>query len=184
MEKESAFWRFWKTLPGMLTAIAALLTAIAALYGIFGQKPKPADQVVAGPVTPGARDAQPQSSPASTATNPASAPRAAATAVITENDGSVITVPANSLKWTPSLNPGEIALNNGQSVPLDRIKTIDVLNVEDTSTKIRITLIGGETIEGSVLGGRADLGTRFEGESDVGKVSVRVSVVKRIALQR
>lgn len=180
MEKESRFWKFWKTLPGVLTAIAALLTAIAGLYGIFGHRPTAADKsVVPGPVKPGAREPQPEPSPASVAND-----RADATAVITESDGSVLTVRANSVRWTPGATPEEIGLNNGQSVPIGKIKTIDVLKVEDAATAIRITLVDGRTIEGSVTGGRVDFGTRFEGESDVGKVSVRVSLVRRIAFQR
>jgi hypothetical protein len=179
MEKESPFWTFWKTLPGILTAIAALITAIVGVYGIFGQRPNPADKVVAGPLKPGARESQPDSSAAPVATV-----HADATAIITESDGTAVTVRANSLAWTPSLNPREVGLNSGQSIPLDKIKTIDVLSVEDTSTKVQITLLDGKTLEGSLTGGRVDLGTRFEGESEMGKVSVRISLMKRIAFQR
>jgi hypothetical protein len=180
MQKESRFWKFWTTLPGFLTAIAALLTAIVGAYGIFGPKPNQPVKVVSGPVQSGAREPQPSPS-----TPPSVTPdHANATATITESDGSNITVRASSLVWNPSITLGEIGLSSGQSIALDKIKAIDVLSVEDTTTRVRVTLLDSKVIESSLTGGRVDLGTRFEGESDVGKVSIRISLVKRIAFQR
>ena len=49
---------------------------------------------------------------------------------------------------------------------MEKIKAIDVLEVEDASTKVQVTLIGGETFEDSVDGGHFDFGTHFVGKSE------------------
>jgi hypothetical protein len=58
---------------------------------------------------------------------------------------------------------------NSSALPFGKIKMIDVLKVDHAATAVRITLVDGKTIEGTVTGGRVDFGTRFEGESDVGE---------------
>lgn len=179
MQTKSRFWKFWKSLPGMLTAIAALLTAIAGAYGVFGPKPNTADKLVSGPVKPGPTEQQRESSPTSSATA-----RANAIAAITESDGNTIMVSANSVTWMPSITPREFSLNSGQSISFDRIKSIDILNVEDMTTTVQVILADGQTIQGSVDGGRVDRGTRLEAASNAGKVSVRISLVKRVDFQR
>ena len=42
--KHRGFWRFWGSLPGLLTAIATLITAIAALAALFVQQKQELDE--------------------------------------------------------------------------------------------------------------------------------------------
>ncbi|MCI0687764.1 MAG: hypothetical protein L0Y54_11075 [Sporichthyaceae bacterium] len=42
--KHRGFWRFWLSLPGLLTAVAGLITAIAALAALFVQQKQTLDE--------------------------------------------------------------------------------------------------------------------------------------------
>ena len=69
--KPSAFWKFWTTLPGVLTGLAALITAVVGFTAIFGGSDDDAGSAAAAPspvTTPRVSDA------ASTSAGPASAP--------------------------------------------------------------------------------------------------------------
>jgi len=104
---------------------------------------------------------------------------------ITESDGTILTVDADSLVWGSSLTPREFTLNGRQSIPFDKIKTIDVLEVEDMTTTVQVTLTDGRTLKGVVDGGHTDRGMGFEGKSDIGgHVRVRIGLLRQILFQR
>lgn len=94
---------------------------------------------VAGPGKPGQPEQQPESSSGRSATA-----HSGAIAAITESDGSTIAVTANSVIWAASITPREFSLNSGQSISFDRIRSIDILNVEDMTTRVQVTLVDGE----------------------------------------
>ena len=184
---------FWSTLPGILTGVAAVLTAVTGLvvgiyqYSAPGSKPDSAGRPAAGdPLTPaGAAEV---SRPAEAAHPAEASPSAGAsseggraTVTITSRDGAATPVFADSLRqireWDKSLH-----LLNGQTVVFDRIKTIEVTNVYEDQAKVRITLVDGRAIEGSVASGSSTFG--FHGENDLGVLDVPMDQLKRIEFRK
>jgi hypothetical protein len=83
------------------------------------------------------------------------------------------------------LRPREFTLNSRQSIPFDKIKTIDDLEVEDMTTTVQVTLTDGRTLKGAVDGGPTGRGMGFEGKSDIGgHVRVRIGLLRQILFQR
>lgn len=175
---------FWTTLPGILTGIAALLTAAGGLW--VALHPKSAIQGT-GSQQPVASVAVPPQA-TSAAQLPASAAPPSQTvrankpqAIITEDEGNKVTVDTNSLTW---IGQKEINLNSGQHISFDKIKTIDVLEVSDLNTSLQITKTDGQTINDSVFGGRATAaGTGIGGKNDTGSVLVPIAIVKQVAIE-
>jgi hypothetical protein len=158
---------FWATLPGILTGVAALITAVGGLlvavhYHGLNAKPQDDPTVVDQPKT---APEQPHK----------------AIVTLTETDGTTLTVDANSLEWEMGPSMREFTLSTGQSIPFDKIKTIDVLEAGDRTTTVQVTLTDGRTLQGVVDGGRY---AGFRGESDIGHVRVVIGMLRQIRFQR
>ena len=183
---------FWTTLPGILTGVAALLTAITGLilglyqYGALGSKAGSAGRPAAAdpPTTATAPEASKPgggSAMSPPAAAPAQSKTAEATVLLTARDGTATPVFADSLRqireWDKSLH-----LLNGQNVAFDKIRTIEVASVYEQQAKVRITLIDGRVIEGFVGSGSSTLG--FHGENDLGLFDIRMEQLQRIDFRR
>jgi hypothetical protein len=193
---------FWTTLPGILTGVAAIVTAVGGLivglyqYGVLGSKEDNANPRTIGrthesaesngATNSGAILVNPSKSGVSsgvdqpTVDKGSSATRSAQQAlqknvVITKSDGSVDVVKPDSLVFLNS--SGWIELENGYSIPMPgKIMKIDVIDVVDEKARLRITLKDGKTVEG--FSRNADY--PLKGENDLGTLRIETKQVRRL----
>jgi hypothetical protein len=196
MADEQGKPNFWTTLPGILTGIAAVLTAAGGIILGLHQMGGPgagqghADNVAPSSVsTPGSETvpSQPQSaasspsvSPVSGATTPPPAGDDIPTKAvrITKTDGTVLWSFEDKFDWG-----GEnFEFDNGQLVPFGKVKAVDVLGVDDDhgqGMKVQLTLTNGKAIEGF-----SHPNGRVYGKNDIGDIIVDIQLVKRITFPR
>ncbi|MGH7304729.1 MAG: hypothetical protein ACRELZ_15680 [Candidatus Rokuibacteriota bacterium] len=189
-DKDRKTSEFWTTLPGILTGIAALVTAITGLtlgllqYGVLGSKPgeagKPPTSATAaqgsGTATPGAR--VPPTNPAATPPEPTGQ---RPTVVITASDGTTTTLFAENFRQTAHYD-AQLHLRSGQAVAFDNIKSIDVVKVYAEHADIRIALVDDKVIDASLGAGSSIYG--FGGENEVGTFGITVDRLKRVVFRR
>lgn len=172
-EKQS----FWTTLPGVLTGVAALLTAVTGLLVVM----HPRSPSVAKGSTVTASGSQGAKTEAAGGAGPAaSSPTAQvkkATVVVVETDGTETRLSLKSFK--DSYSDQVLQLKSGQSISFDRVQSIDFLEVHAYEQDLRLTLTDGRTLEGAIMVGEA-----IVGETDVGAFSVPVTKLKRIVFER
>ena len=171
---------FWTTMPGILTGLAALLTAATGLWVAMGPHDKPTPDehpaAVSAPMqasAPGAaQSAAAQQSPAANA-----APMVAKDSVIvTSRNGEVTRLAVKSFRH--GVAGKAIELTSGQTVPFEKIRSIDFETVSNSEVPVNVMLTDGRAIAGSL-----STNAIFEGENDIGPFSIYVSNVKRIVLQ-
>jgi len=174
MTEEPRRHSFWTTLPGVLTGIAALVTAVTgAIIGLSQLREKGSPNVPAGgpgPVTAAPASVESPSTPA------ASGDRMA---VITARDGSVSSVYASSLRHHQTGR--ELPLLSGQSIPFDRIRTIDVTRLESDQARVDVTLVDGTVHSGALAAGLSPYG--FAGVNELGSFEIRVDELSRISFE-
>jgi hypothetical protein len=181
---------FWTTLPGVLTGVAAIVTAITGLtlgllqYGVIGSKQaervKPTTSAPAaqgpGTVAPGAQ--VPLATPAA---KPSQTTGQRATVVITASDGTTTTLFAENFRQTAHYD-AQLHLRSGQAVAFDKIKSIDVVKLHAEHADIRIALVDDSVIDASLGAGSSIHG--FGGESELGTFGITVDRVKRVVFRR
>jgi hypothetical protein len=177
---------FWTTMPGFLTGLAAVLTAVTGLlvvmhpHGSSESKDKPA--VTASPSdAPGAASngagAVPTGAGGTSVSSAAMPKQQKPTVLVQERDGSETRVFLNGFKDSYS---GEfIQLKNGQSIPFDKIKLVDFMDLRDYDQEVKVTLIDGRTLEGTI-----QVGEQITGSTDIGPFSISVRSLKRISFER
>lgn len=183
---------FWTTLPGILTGIAAVVTAVTGLMiGLSQQRgpeapaeePAPAAAATVGAERPPAestRAARGSTRAAPDPNPPADAPRSAATVIITAQDGSVTTVYGDSFQHRQTGR--ELPLLSGQSIPFDRIAAIDVTRIESDRARINVTLVNGAVHSGAISAGLSPYA--FTGTNDLGSFEIRIDKLARITFER
>lgn len=185
---------WWQTLPGVLTALAATITALSGLAailfqnGVFGAKA----EAKAGnpPITqvtttdgPGASAgvsaaAAPHRAPPADSVGSASSAQAGKTArpwseaeaVLLGRDGTVTRIRASSLSNCISANH-ELSLDNGQSIAFEKLAGFDVVQADDhansnAKAKLRLILANGTEISGTV-----EANCDLFGTNDIGRVT-------------
>jgi hypothetical protein len=160
--QKAASW--WQTVPGVLTALAAVLTAASGLaallfqHGVLGEKmTEPTARVQPAPqVAPssGAADPRPSTSVARPAAAAATRSWPDAQAAVLAKDGSTTRVRADSFSHCISVNH-EIAFDAGQSIPFERMAGFEVLQADDhgspnAKAKLRVELLDGTAVAGTV----------------------------------
>jgi hypothetical protein len=181
---------WWTTLPGILTALAAVITATGGLIaillqaGFFDKTEQPVARAAeAGPSktdTERDRTGRGGSGEASTASN-----RLAADVLIGDLrakrfDGMVITHRDRTVVAVqPAFPQGPFTLTNGQSVGLDRIKTVEPQH-DPFSGRVRFTLVNGQQFEGQVTG----LSQYIWGANDLGAYKGELTNIQRIDFLR
>lgn len=184
---------WWHTLPGVLTAVAAVVTAVGGLIAVLvqsgiigargeGPSAEAADQQPAATATvmPGPQD--------STAIASAPAPDPVkpwqdTQAVIHLRDGAMARVRASSLSHCISVSH-EIEIDGAQSIPFERMRSLEVLRADEytvpnASAHVVVELLDGTRIEGAVPA-VCDL----FGYNDVGRFSVYFSRLASIRFER
>jgi hypothetical protein len=174
---------FWTTIPGLLTGVAAVLTAVTGFlvvvhpHGFDGPKDGSQAAVSSNNV---ARDAAKTSPNAvgETPTSGSAMPRQQKpTALVLGKDGTETRVFLNTFR--DSYSGETIQLKNGQSIPFEKIKSVDFLDVHEYEEDVRVTLTDGRALEGTIMSGE-----RITGDTDVGAFSISVKSLKRISFER
>ncbi len=171
---------FWTTLPGILTGVAALLTAFTGFWiatSSHGGTPKadPAAAVsTAEPSSKAALPARGSAPPQAASSQPLPAVEHTAV-VVTSRKNEVTQLSASSFHHNYT-NEG-IQLSSGQTIAFDRIRAIDFLDVDGNAhlVAIRVLLTNGNTKEGSLATNYA-----FNGQSDLGPFTIFVQDVKQL----
>jgi hypothetical protein len=183
MPEEQNRQGFWTTLPGILTGSAALITAIAGLilglyqYGIFGSKQKTVGQSTEAKGTTQTLTPETRSNQEPPLSAPNQKEKRGDTVVVTAKDGKVTTLYADSFRLYGGGD--QLSFHGGQSIPLNRIREIDVLRVDSvTDVKVQTTLVDDQLVEGSI-------GPEFvRGSNDLGSFELSVDQLKRIVFPR
>jgi hypothetical protein len=172
---------FWTTMPGILTGLAALLTAVTGLWVAIGPHDKPgSDEHPAAVSAPMQASAPGSAPPASTQQSPAASPVSPAvaardTVVVTSRAGDVTKLLAKS--FVHNYTDKAIELTTGQTIGFEKIKAIDFFteHPNERSVDVKVTLVDGRTIDGAL---RKDYA--FTGENDLGPFHIFVQDVKQI----
>jgi hypothetical protein len=170
---------FWTTLPGLLTGLAALLTAVTGFlvivhpHGAAGPKESPPAVARLAPET--AREAP--DAPGSSSHASATMEKKKTTVLVTAKDGTATRVFLNGFK--NSYTDEAIDLKSGQSIPFDKIRSISFLEQHDYLRDLTVTLTDGRVLEGSIASGQ-----QFLGETDIGPFSISVANSRQILFER
>jgi hypothetical protein len=174
---------FWKTVPGILTALAAVITAVGGMVavlfqvGIIGHSPARPPVAAQTQVAP--------SAPTSVATTgaPTGKPWTDAEAVFTDKDGTVTRMRAETVRFCISAETG-ITLNESQNIAFEKMSSIEVLRSDVALSAggratLRVTLSSGSTLEGSISSD-----CDFFGQTDVGRYSLYPDKLLKIEFMR
>jgi hypothetical protein len=175
---------FWTTLPGLLTGIAAVLTAVTGLlvvmypHGFAGSKDgrpaavSPQDASVAA-----AKGAGESPTHASETGRQETGREGKPTVLVVGKDGTESRLSLNSFR--DSYSGEAIQLKNGQAIQFDKIRSVDFLETHDYEQEVRVTLMDGRAVEGAIMSGE-----QMTGDSDIGPFSISVKSLKRILFER
>ena len=170
---------FWMTLPGVLTGVAALLTAATGLlvvlypHGFAGSKDGRPAAVSPQDSTGAAPNGVGETSTHASAVAKQQKP----TVLVVGKDGTETRVFLNSFR--DSYSGEAIQLKNGQSIPFDKIRSIDFLQTNDYEQDVKVTLTDGRALEGTIMSGE-----QMTGDTDIGPFSISVKSLKRILFER
>ena len=168
---------FWTTIPGILTGLAAVLTAGTGLFLALNHPRNAASEIDHSP--PSAVSSVAPSSSPMPAANPVSSTAAAASkdgVTLTSRGGEVTHLLTKSFRH--GVAGQAIELTSGQTIPFEKIRSIDFETVSNSEVTVGVALTDGRVISGSL-----STNAIFEGENDIGPFSIYVANVKRIVLQ-
>jgi serine/threonine-protein kinase len=110
-------------------------------------------------------------------------PWAESEAMLTMTDGSQNTVRAESLSNCISVHHS-ITLATGQEVAFERMRALDVVKSDSSSTvKPRATIVV-TLLDGRTLNGTMDAGCGWFGYNDIGRLDFNVDQLRRVDFQR
>jgi hypothetical protein len=196
---------WWSTLPGILTAAAAVITALSGLLailaqnGVFGESNKPiatkaADVVVSSSVAPKTSiddkpsqtkpvEAAPKAGASSGADGAASGIAAAPLhslpftgAIITRLDGSIVKLRDDIKEYCQGAPL--LKTPDGQLIEMKRMARFDVVDWNDQAGTVRITLNNGETVETRINA------CAMRGTNDLGEFHGDFSTIKSVVFVR
>lgn len=176
---------FWQTAPGIITAVAALITAVGGVLGILVQngmiggasegRTQVADSPVAGDShgAPEGRNIQPAD--ASTLI-----PWTKATATFVRKDGTSATVRAPTVALACATE--HLAFKNGQRVSLERVRSIrfDAIYLENSSADGVVTLLDGRELMDPIDTWNCPV----TGTNELGSLEIQLKDIKRIDFHR
>ncbi|HEV7828186.1 MAG TPA: hypothetical protein VGP04_04905 [Pseudonocardiaceae bacterium] len=183
--EDSRSHSFWATFPGILTALAAVITAIGGVIamlfqaGIIGG----AHQGTPPPTATQAKVGSLPTTSASAGSVPGEKPWRDVEAVITAEDGTVTKMRAETVRFCISAGTG-INLNDSQDIAFEKISRIDVLRSDVAlspggKAALRVGLDSGSTLEGTITSG-----CDFFGQTEVGRYSLYPDKLLKIEFLR
>jgi len=182
-EKKSGFWT---SLPGILTGVAALITAVGGLtLGLYQSGGLGAKHGDAGSATRSGISSEKASTEAASGQPKADPARSnqvesRPSVVVTARDGSETTLFADNFHQTAQYDT-QLHLLSGQAIAFDNIRSIEISKSFSDHAQVNITLVDGRTIEGSLGAGSSIYG--FGGENELGNFSITVDHLKRIVFR-
>lgn len=181
MGESEAKQSFWSTIPGILTGVAALLTAVTGLFLAFNHQQSstssnehPTPTAISSPAA-----GTPLTSNAGLQSATAQAPAAKQSVTLTSRAGEVTQLSLKSFRHNYTDNA--IELTSGQTIAFEKIKSINFLTVngDDHQVDVEVTLTDGRTVGGALKTNYA-----FKGDSDLGPFNIFVQDVKQIVFIR
>jgi hypothetical protein len=195
---------FWTTLPGILTGVAALVTASGGIVlGLhqFRESNPAQGRVDTVPQSASAasvpKQETPTSQPQSVGSTPSRSPSLRAAPQLQSSQGpdqpaSGDSIPTQAVRITKtdgsvlwsfvdkfiSVTPN-FEFDSGQLIGWDKIKTLDVLSGDDGKWEVRVTLTDGRVIVGS-----SHYNLYVRGNNDIGEIDVEARQVKEISFSR
>jgi hypothetical protein len=181
---------FWQTVPGLLTAAAALVTALGGVLGILVQNgiigrasEEPTAAVAETPVArdsdraPAVKNTSPTAQPTDTSTL---IPWANATATLVRKDGTSATVKAPTVGLTCSTE--NLQFKNGQRLSLERVRSIqfDTIYLENASADGSVTLLDGRELKDPIYTWNCPI----MGTTELGPLQIELKDIKRIDFHR
>ncbi len=174
---------FWHTAPGVITAVAALITALGGVLailvqnGIVGRSGETGGQVVAStPAVGAANHAATGGTPDSQIAAASTVPWATATATLLRRDGSSATVRAPTVGLACSTE--SLEFKNGQRISLDRVRSIrfDAIYMENGSADGVVTLLDGRTLTDPIHTWNCPI----TGASELGPLEIQLREIRGI----
>jgi hypothetical protein len=172
---------WWRTLPGVLTGIAAVITAVTGLaVAVLQSRPSGSDRErVASDTSTGI----PIATDSVHSKDSGRGGWSNAQAVVTTRDGSITRLRAETFSNCISVGHS-LTLDSGQDVPFERMRSFEVLNVDprgapNARARLRFTLVDGASLEGSVA---ADCD--LFGYNDVGRYTTYYQDLERVDFVR
>lgn len=176
---------FWKTAPGMITAVAAIITAIGGLIGVLIQTGViGADRKDATPTqTTQVRSAPPTAITTAAGVASEAKPWRDVEATITAGDGTQVKARADAVRFCFSGGAG-VNLDDRQDIAFEKMSAIEVLRSDVALSAggratVRITLASGATREGTITSG-----CDFFAQTEEGRYSLYPDKLKKIEFQR
>lgn len=180
---------FWQTAPGVITAVAALITAIGGVLGILVQNDligaKSGDRAseTSAAATPvgGANDEGPSGGAATKSSRaPSLVPWLRASAALVRRDETRAVVKASTVGM--ACDTAQLAFQSGQRIGLDLVRRIQFVAIysETASADAVVTLLDGRQLTNAVLTRNCPI----TGSNDLGSVNVNLADIKRIDFRR
>lgn len=179
---------FWHTAAGVITAVAALITAVGGVLAILvqndiiGGTSDRETPVVAG-AQGGARASQPDSGVATAATAAQASslvPWDRATATFVRRDGTSVTVKAPTVGLACATET--LAFKNGQRVGLNLVRSIrfDAIYTENSSADGVVTLLDGRELTDPIHTWNCPV----TGANELGRLEIQLVDIGRIDFHR
>jgi hypothetical protein len=186
-DPESSSW--WQTLPGVLTAIAALITAVGGLLAVLVQT-----GVIHGSRGTSAADRDSTrylpATAVSSAYRPPPAPSGAlrpwseSEAVITDANNVATVVRAETLSNCISVNQ-VLTLNGSQDIPFERMRSFEIVRVDPFGAPQAKATVAITLLDGRVLHGQIDaMCNGIFGYNDLGRYEILLQALKRVEFRR
>ncbi|SDF67245.1 hypothetical protein [Terriglobus roseus] len=174
---------FFTTLPGVLTGIAAVLTALTGFWAIFhhdtpANPPKAA--IIDGPPSGAATSPSSGTTPQSTAAQTSAAVNAGSATPISAvslTSRKQLTTRLEGKTFHHNMTGTMLNLDSGQTIDFEKLRQIDFGNVNGDAhlVAVTITLNDGRTVPGDLPTNYA-----FAGDSDLGPFTIFVQDVRQI----
>ncbi|HET6708254.1 hypothetical protein [Amycolatopsis sp.] len=175
---------FWKTAPGVLTAVAAMITAVGGLLAVLFQVGVLGG---AGKSPPAASGGNPTSAAASsTAAGTAGQggkPWNEATAVITPKVGDPVEAPAYSVQFCITTGT-DIDLDDTLTVQFEQMAWLEVVRSDPLLTPNGRATLKVRLTTGKELSGTITANCDFVAQTDVGRYSVYPDKLAKIEFRR
>ncbi len=194
---KSSSW--WSTLPGVLTATAAVLTAIGSLTAVLYQNGALGSKAATASLASDKKDGAGVSIPApaaaagtsGTSSVPAKVPdRKPADVPPVPWDKAFVTVTSGNGQQTRlraatlSFNGGYLELEGGQKIALTNLRSFEVLSVAGNgSVDMQIETLNGTRVSG-LIADMTVLIADFRGDSELGPFGIRLRSIKRVDFGR
>jgi hypothetical protein len=177
---------FWQTAAGMITAMAAFITAVGGVLAILVQNDliggarDERPTVASTPAGGDSSKASPKVTPGQPAATLTLIPWDRATATLVRKDGTSAKVKAATVSL--ACDTGNLAFKNGQRVTLQLVRSIqfDAIYLENASADGVVTLMDGGKLTDPIHTWNCPVA----GTNELGPVAIQLGDIRRIDFQR